>query len=121
MNNYKNLNAWKSAKELAILVYSITKNFPKKEDFALVSQINRAVVSIVANIAEGSSRNSAKDFLHFLEISAGSLFELETLIEIAFEVGYVSLQKKDSVSEKMNETIKLIYGLKKSLRSTVNR
>ena len=87
---FSNLEAWKWAKFLSVYVYSLTKKYPHNEQFALTSQTTRAAVSIAANIAEGSSRSSKKNFAHFLEISIGSAFELETLIEIASDLQYIN-------------------------------
>ena len=72
-------------------VFKITKSFPKSEDYGLTSQINRCVVSVPSNIAEGSSRSSNKDFSRFLEISLGSLYELQTQLILAEYQGYVDL------------------------------
>ncbi len=117
MNKYKNLNAWKAAKNLAILVYQITDSHPKKEIYTLTSQTTRAAVSIPANIAEGDSRKSGKDFCHFLDIAIGSLFELETLLEIAFSRNYFDMVQKDHLDVELENTVKLIYGLKRSINS----
>ena len=113
---FENLNSWKFAKELAVFVYEITDRYPSKEQFALTSQTTRAVVSIAANIAEGTSRSSKKDFYHFLEIAIGSAFELETLIIIAFERKYINQQEKNKIDESIQTTEKLINGLKRSLK-----
>lgn len=78
MNGYKNLDVWKKSFELAKVVYTTTKHFPKEELYGLVSQIRRAVVSLPSNIAEGSKRSSRKDFCQFLRIAQGSGAELET-------------------------------------------
>lgn len=115
MNNYRKLTAWVKAKELAMRVYLITDLYPQQENYALSSQTTRAAVSIVANIAEGSSRKTNKDFCHFLDMSIGSLFELETLLDIAFERRYFSQANKSDLDSKIDNTVKLIYGLKRSL------
>ena len=75
MNQFKNLKVWQASVDLAVEVYSITSKFPDKERFGLVSQINRSVVSIPSNIAEGAGRNSKKEFNNFLGIASGSLSE----------------------------------------------
>jgi len=85
MNKYRNLQAWQLSKDLCLAVYKITDNYPSLEKYALTTQTTRAAVSVVANIAEGTSRSSCKDFSHFLDISIGSLFELETLLILAIE------------------------------------
>jgi four helix bundle protein len=81
---------WNQGMELAVKGYEITKLLPKEELFGLKSQINRALVSIPSNIAEGCSRSSEKDFARFLEISLGSTFEVETQLLIAEQISYLS-------------------------------
>jgi len=104
MGTHKQLEVWKNAMELAKIIYKKTAEFPKEELFCLTSQIRRAVVSIPANISEGSGRLQPKEFIYFLRISFGSLTELETLLIIALELDY--LDKKDY--EKIQNQIKLI-------------
>lgn len=83
MANYKSLEAWKISMQLVKEIYLLTKTFPKEELYALTSQMKRAVVSVPANIAEGLGRQYKKDTIQFLHISRGSLYELETLLNIA--------------------------------------
>jgi four helix bundle protein len=113
--NFEKLNCWKNAKELALLIYDYCDKYPPKENFGLTSQTTRATVSIAANIAEGCSRSSKKDFLRFLEISLGSAFELETLLLIANGRNYIDNSDKIKLSESLKLIIKQIYGLKRSL------
>lgn len=89
-SGYKKLIVWKEVKNLVLLVYKITKNFPKSEEFSLKNQIRRAVVSILSQIAEGWLRNTIKDKLHFLNIALGSLLEVEAQMDISKELGYIS-------------------------------
>jgi len=88
MRNFKELKVWQKGFQIAINSFRITETFPQQEKFGLASQINRAGVSIPSNIAEGSSRNSDKDYNRFIEISLGSSFELETQLMIAKELKY---------------------------------
>lgn len=88
-SGYKNLILWHEAKRLVLLVYKITETFPKSEEFALKGQMRRAVVSVLSQIAEGWLRKSKKDKLHFLEISLGSLLEIEAQAEVVKEIGYI--------------------------------
>ena len=83
---YRDLIIWKKSKTLAVNIYKFTDYLPSKAKFSLAEQMNRAAISIPSNIAEGHSRNSTKDYIHFLYISKGSLSELMTQIEICFEV-----------------------------------
>ena len=89
MRNFRNLEVWKEAIDLASLVYTLTKKFPKQEQYGLVSQINRCSVSIPSNIAEGCSRSSEKEYSRFLEIAIGSSFEMETQLEISNNLNYL--------------------------------
>ncbi|MEP6844566.1 MAG: four helix bundle protein [Panacibacter sp.] len=83
MKNCKELRIWQKGIDIAVSCYKLTSTFPAQEKFTIVSQINRAGVSIPSNIAEGSSRTSEKDYNRFVEISLGSCFELETQLLIA--------------------------------------
>lgn len=89
MRNFKNFEIWKEGIKLVKMVYVIAKQLPKEEMFGLRSQITRAAVSVPSNIAEGSSRNTDKDFKRFLEIALGSLFEMETQLIIIEELELV--------------------------------
>jgi four helix bundle protein len=87
MHNFRQLNIWKDARSLVKDVYLLTSNFPSDEKFGLKSQINRCAISVPSNIAEGSARGTNKDFAHFLRISLGSLFEMETQLLLAVDLG----------------------------------
>ena len=86
MRDFKKLRVWQYGIELTVKIYQLTEELPKEEKYGLISQITRAAASIPANIAEGSSRNSEKDFRRFLGISLGSSFELETFLVILTEL-----------------------------------
>ncbi len=90
MCDFRKYAIWQKAIELTDKIYSYTDTFPKSEVYALSNQLQRAAVSIASNIAEGSSRSSEKDFAHYLEISIGSAFEVETQLTIAQRRGYIS-------------------------------
>lgn len=89
MRDFRKMIIWNQGIDLAIKIYSITKQFPPDERFGLTTQLTRAAVSIPSNIAEGRSRRSEKDFARFLEHSLGSAYEVETDLVIAGKVGYV--------------------------------
>lgn len=116
MHNFRNLEIWRKAITLITEVYSATKSFPASEQFGLTSQIQRAVVSVAANIAEGSARSSNKEFVHFLEISLGSLYELETELIVANNVGILDQSMFDNISDKMRELEKMILSFKFTLQ-----
>jgi four helix bundle protein len=90
MKTFRDLLIWQKAMALVTNCYKITVNFPKEEQFALTSQIKRCAVSIPSNIAEGYGRGTNKDYYRFLTISLGSLFEFQTQIEIAYNLGYIN-------------------------------
>ena len=87
---YQKLIVWQRAKELVVLVYKITDKFPKSEEFGLKSQMRRAAISVLSQIAEGYSRKSIKDKKRFIEIAIGSLYELESDIEVSNELGFLT-------------------------------
>ncbi len=87
---FENLTAWQRAKDLAKMVYLLVAKFPQYEQFALSSQVRRAVISVPSNIAEGSGRMSYKEKIHFLEIAYGSLLETYCQLQIAVELGHIT-------------------------------
>ena len=115
VKNYKELEVWQKSMELVVLVYRLSRNFPKDEQFALTSQLRRAAVSIPSNIAEGFGRDSHKDFANFLLISRGSLFELGTQLDIAARLGYFSID--DKVQGLMDSVARMLGALIRSLRT----
>jgi len=96
----------------------ITKDFPEDEKYGLTSQIRRAAVSIPSNIAEGANRGSTKEFIRFLYIAAGSAAELETQLLLVEEIGLLNKSISDSKG-KLQEVIRMLYGLIRSLRNKV--
>lgn len=117
MHNFKNLNIWKIGIEYVLDIYKITRTFPATEQFGLVSQIQRAAVSIPANIAEGSAKSSTRDFSRFLEMAIGSSYELETELLIAFKLGYLDADKYSQLSDKLSDLQKMIVGFKIRLQN----
>ena len=113
---FENLIAWQKSKELAITIYSATDNYPREELYAITSQTNRAVISIMSNIAEGSSRRSNKDFYRFIEIAIGSAFELESLLIVAHERKYIASKEKERLDKIISEVEKLLNGLMRKLK-----
>ena len=116
IKSFRELDVWNKAMELTDLVYEIASNLPQSEKYALGDQIRRAVVSIPSNIAEGFGRDSHKDFAHFLSIARGSLYEVDTQLEIALRRGYI--KKNDMITSLMNDVSKMLSVLSKRLRST---
>lgn len=116
MKDFKSLKLWQKGINLVVDIYKTTKEFPQEEMYGLTSQMRRSAISIPSNIAEGSGRNSDKDFNRFLDISLGSSFELETQIIIARELEFLSNEDFLKLSDKVQEEQKMITGLQKSLR-----
>src|ERR1035441_9599142 len=92
MRDYTKINAWKLADDLAVAIHECSRSFPKEELYGLTSQLRRAGYSVPANISEGSSRESQKDYLHFLYIARGSLSEAQYFLHLARRLGYLSAQ-----------------------------
>ncbi|ERM81968.1 30S ribosomal protein S23 [Rhodonellum psychrophilum GCM71 = DSM 17998] len=115
MNRYKDLKVWQKAIQLSVDIYQITGRFPKEERFGLVSQMNRASVSIPSNIAEGAGRNGPKDFNNFLGIALGSCFELDTQLVISNKLNYLSDQEFEKFELELEHIQNMIVKLKKSL------
>ncbi|QQV04097.1 MULTISPECIES: four helix bundle protein [Chryseobacterium] len=114
-HNFKNLNIWNLSIEIANDTYVLTDAFPKNEEFGLKSQLRRCSVSVASNIAEGSSRSSNKDFNRFLEISLGSLYELQTQIIISSKRNYFEINKLEIIENKITELQRMISGFQKNL------
>ena len=113
---FKGLIVWKKAYEFGLEMYRITKEFPRDELYALVSQIRRAAVSISGNISEGYERKYRKEYIQFLMIAKGSLGELETYLLFSKDLEYINKDKYDYIEMKRQEVMKLLKGLINSLR-----
>ncbi len=105
IKSYRDLVVWQKSMTLVKDVYKLSIHFPKEEQFVLVPQMRRSAISIPSNIAEGYGRNSRKEYKRFLSISRGSLFELQTQLEIASELNYIS--NKINYSEIINKTVEI--------------
>jgi len=114
ITNYKDLNVWKEAMEIVAIVYRLTARFPKDETYGLVSQMRRAAVSIPSNIAEGSRRNTTKDFVHFLAIASGSTAELETQLLIALQLKYCEENEMTYLLDLCDKTVRSLTKLQQS-------
>jgi four helix bundle protein len=97
---YKKLEIWQESVDLVKMVYLVADELPKSEEYNLKSQLKRAVVSVALNIAEGKNRKSAKYFAHFLNVSSASLSEVDAILCICIELGF--LQENLEISEKIN-------------------
>ena len=114
---YQTIKAWQLADDLAVAVYAATQDFPVEERFGLISQMRRASVSVAANIAEGSSRSSRKEYFQFLSIARGSLSELRYYLHLANRIGYLNAQKHVQLDGLCDEAARVLYGLMKAVRT----
>ena len=116
MSSYKDLLVWQKSIQLVTEVYRLSKTLPKEEIYGLVSQMQRAAVSIPSNIAEEHDRNSDKEFSQFLCVARGSLAELETQLIIAKNLDYINQEQMTNISNNCYEIGKMINGLLKRIK-----
>ncbi len=116
MFNFEKLEAWQKAITFAELVYAATRDFPAEERFGLTSQMRRAAVSVSANIAEGRSRTSRQDQCRFLELAAGSLFEVVSEATLAKRQKLMTEDHFAQVYSAADELSRMLSGLRVSLR-----
>jgi four helix bundle protein len=116
MKDFKKLQIWQKGIEIVKLSYKLTEQLPSTEKFNLVSQINRAAISIPSNIAEGSSRRSERDYFRFLEIALGSCFELETQLIILVELGLANLESVNHILSEIRMEQQMISALAHKLQ-----
>jgi four helix bundle protein len=115
MRDYKKLEVWNKAYKLGILIYSVTKTFPRDEIYGLTSQMRRASLSIPLNIAEGSRKSTDKDFRSFLHIAYGSCAELEVQVMYAKDFNYISTEVADSLLESTTQISRMLNAFIKTL------
>jgi len=111
IRSYRDLIVWQKSMELVVDVYRVSKLLPKDERFGLIPQLRRSAVSVPSNIAEGYGRNSSKDYIRFLQISRGSLFELQTQLEICLSLGYISNEEHARLSDESSGIAKMLNAL----------
>ena len=116
MSDFRKLLIWQKSMALITKIYFSTNNFPKEEIFGLTSQIRRSSISIPSNIAEGSGRESDKDFLRFLNISIGSLFEMQTQLEIAKNIAYLNQEEFNNLYEDSREVERMLVAFIKKIK-----
>lgn len=108
---HKKLDAWKESMQLVTTIYEVTSNFPEFERYGLAGQIRRAAVSIPSNIAEGAARNTKKEFRNYLYMARGSVSELDTQLDLANRLGYVSREALTEVDARLERIDKMLNGL----------
>jgi len=118
MKSYRDLLVWQKGIVLVTEVYAVSAKFPKAETYGLTDQMRRAAVSIPANIAEGYGRQSTQDYLRFLQIARGSLYELQTHLEIARRLGYVDKSSSEKTESAAGEIERMLSSLIAKVRSS---
>jgi four helix bundle protein len=116
IKTYKDLIVWQRSIDFVEKIYKLTDNLPTKECFGLISQMRRAAVSIPSNIAEGYGRQSTGNYAQFLSIARGSLFELETQIEICIRLKYIHEEDSAKLTAESVEISKMLTSLISKLR-----
>jgi four helix bundle protein len=115
MKPHKKLIAWQKGMDLVVMIYEVSKTFPKEETYGLTSQMRRAAISVPSNIAEDACDRSIDQFKNFLSIAIGSLNELNTQLEVAFRVGYIDEITHNKSQLLVDECLAVTYGLRRSL------
>ena len=115
--SYKDLVVWQKSIELVARVYRLTEHFPQREMYGLAAQMRRAAVSIPSNIAEGRSRSTVKDFVHFLHIALGSGTELETQLIISKRLSLCEGVEYEDATSLLSEVCRMLHGMIKGLEA----
>jgi four helix bundle protein len=118
MRDFRQLNVWEEAHNLALEVYRITKNFPKEELFALTNQLRRAVVSIPSNIAEGCGRGTNKEYAQFIQIAMGSAYEVDYQLLLSKDLGYLEKVEYEKLNDRIDKIKRQLASLLKKIRET---
>lgn len=121
MKSYKELIIWQKSMELVTEIYLITNSFPKEEGYGLTKQMRRSAISIASNIAEGYGRFQTKDFIRFLAIARGSLYEFQTQVYISSNINLLADTAKDTLIIHSIEIEKMLNSLVKQLLSKLNK
>jgi len=116
---HKNLKIWKKSINLVHILYEILKDFPGEEKFGIIGQLQRAAISLPANISEGAARRT-EEFYHFLSIATGSLSEIDTLIEISYKLELLNNENYKMLFNKVEKTDALLRGLMKNVKLKIN-
>ena len=117
-SDFTQLKVWQKSMDLTIIIYSLVKFLPQEENYALSDQMRRAAVSIPSNIAEGQGRASDKEYVHFLAMARGSLWELLTQLEICERLNYLKTSQTMEARNLVNEISKMINALSKALQTS---
>ena len=118
MKSYKDLIVWQKSMKLVSEIYSVTRSFPEEEKFGLVSQMRPSAVSIPSNIAEGYGRGSKVEYARYVKISRGSMYELDTQVEIAKTQDFINIEHYKHLMGNLEEIGKMLNGLVNALQKT---
>ena len=121
MRDFRKIMAWKKADDLVVLVYEVTKAFPREELYGLTSQLRRAMVSVAANIAEGSGKQYLKEFRQFLYTARASLSEVEYYIHLSHRLGYLDGEKVAKLEEARQDAAKTLKGFINSIEEQIRQ
>ena len=121
IKRYKDLLVWQKSMNLVTLAYERSRSFPKEDAYGLTSQIRRCAVSIPSNIAEGYGKRTSGDYVRFLRMASGSLYELQTQLEIAKNLGYLSESEFQNIEANSIELEKMLSSLISKLINTNHR
>lgn len=114
---HRKLVVWQESMKMVECIYQATQGFPPEERFGLAEQLRRAAISVPSNLAEGAARNSVRELLHYVGVANGSLAELDTQLELAARLGY--LTEYGSLEQQSAKLGKLMVALRKSLKARV--
>ncbi len=117
MQDYKKLVVWQKGHELTKAIYKATKDFPKEEIFGLTSQLRRATTSIPTNIVEGCGRGTNPDLARFVQIASGSAYEVEYLIFLCFELGYLNKKEFTALDKNCNDIKRMLFALYEKIKN----
>jgi four helix bundle protein len=118
IGSYRDLIAWQKAYSLGLELYDLNRSFPADERFGLTSQIRRSAIAIASNVAEGYGRGSTTDYLRFLKIARGSLYELDTQLCFATDLGYIIQEEYECTKQQLDETERVLAGLIRSVAAS---
>lgn len=121
MPGFFDIKAWQKADDLAVAIYQVTESFPKDQRYRLVDQMQRAAVSVPANIAEGSGRRTVRDFLRFLYMANGSLREVEYYLHLSLRLDYLSEADSRALTAVKDETARVLTGFIRFKEKEANR
>jgi len=119
MVDYRNYKVWQRSHKVVLNIYSMTKTYPKSEQFGLVSQMNRAAVSVPTNIAEGCGRETQKELIRFLYISSGSAHVLDYLLLVSKELGFIKDAKANELIKEIDEIKKMLAALIRTIQKSL--